>query len=607
MCQLGYCAAVRTCNDALDCLAQEECTQGRCALPGTTPTTDAAPPEWPVVETPPTPDTAAPDVPSKGSCRQDADCSSQERCQSGRCIPRSTETKCTQDTQCPNKQSCQSGQCVPCQDQCQPSETQCSGNKVVSCVLERGCGRWSTAGQACKAGTSCKAGKCVAGCSSDAECTNGKVCANGQCTTWCFGDSECSAGYKCIQQKCAVSCTTNDQCRLQQGYTCESGQCRKTFTVCRTDSECPGGFRCNSAAGRCYQSCQSLDQCQGYHVCASKRCVPSTACRQHTDCPSGFRCDGSTGRCRTRCSSNNHCQTSFECNTTTKQCGAKTCRSYRDCPSELACIQGSCKAACKQDTDCRPEYQCVSGVCKEGCTTDANCNGFKCDTTFTQSCYSSCHSYKDCKAGLACHSRRCVPGCKEDKDCPTGQLCESRMCASISTTPAKRGERCSRTKPCEQGDTCLSIGGNDYKVCMKKCSSYTSCSRYSSSYTCAYGVGATSGDKGCFTKCYSTSDCTSKGLYGYTCSYSTKRCIKSYTPANGNGKIYSSCEKSEDCEAGLVCINVDRVPSYKDFKCLPRCSARDTCQQDYSCRTHNGLRIWLKTLGHNGHRRRPKA
>lgn len=609
ICAEGFCKEQVKCSSAADCLGTEQCIQGICTQETTSKETDSrdgsVAPERKIK-----PDThqsgctknsecTAPKVCQQGQCvkpispecQKDGDCKSGEQCSQGKCIPKSAPG-CKVDTDCKTGQVCTQKRCVPCQSACKVGAKQCSGKGFVSCVSVRGCGTWGTQVQACGAGTSCKAGACVSGCSTDSDCKDGKVCHKGECTKWCFANSECSTGYRCIDQKCAVSCTSNTQCMHPYGFTCEAGQCKKTFIPCSSSSQCPGGYLCGPQK-RCTNRCSSSFDCKKLYYCDSGACKVSKTCSGATahTCPYGLACSSrSNGQCYTKCYSKDsyRCRDNLQCDTKIGRCEPKECTKQSDCRFDLACVNGRCKISCKVDTDCRANYRCDAGKCKEGCTNDSNCSGYLCDTKSAKECYEKCNSTKDCATGFACNaSHQCVPKCTKDSDCKNGDLCVREACHKKNYRRPKYNEPCDRAATCASGYECVDIGtGGSYFVCREKCSRTWDC--------------ATNGQEGCLSV-KSLAGTTSKVCFSYcgrgynaicgdtyTCTYKT--CRKRVSAGTGNRKLYSPCFDHNSCEKDLQCTDVNRGTSWWDVTkiCLNKCSASNSCASGYTCRGDGG-------------------
>lgn len=107
------------------------------------------------------------------------------------------------------------------------------------------------------------------------------------------------------------NCETDKDCATKKEF-CVAGKCQQ----CRTSSDCPQGFTCNS--GRC-------DKIAGY-------------CQNKSQCPAGQEC------------LNNRC---------------RSCTADKDCPAGAKCWKGVCdtKKHCSSDDDCAQNEDCVNGSC----------------------------------------------------------------------------------------------------------------------------------------------------------------------------------------------------------------------------------------------------
>ncbi|MBL8924347.1 MAG: hypothetical protein JNJ54_36195 [Myxococcaceae bacterium] len=163
-------------------------------------------------------------------CVVDADCASQERCQSGQCV-RVTPAGCTSNAQCAPGQVCQSGACIAAPPQ--------DAGPAPACVIDADCA----------VSERCLSGQCVAvttGCTSSAQCARGEQCVAGQCVAspaGCTSSAQCASGQQCVAGQCVSSpsgCTSNAQC--PRGLVCQAGQCVSTGPASCTPKQGSGGY-----------------------------------------------------------------------------------------------------------------------------------------------------------------------------------------------------------------------------------------------------------------------------------------------------------------------------------------------------------------------------
>ena len=111
----------------------------------------------------------------------------------------------------------------------------------------------------------------------------------------------------------------------------------QALTSCADDTDCPGGFRCDVLASTCFTDCNQghiSSVCKEGYTCGELSCdicVPeeeypdgrprSIPCDEDTDCPGGFRCDTVAGYCFNDCTQGHISSVCKEGYT----CGQETC------------------------------------------------------------------------------------------------------------------------------------------------------------------------------------------------------------------------------------------------------------------------------------------
>lgn len=160
------------------------------------------------------------------------------------------------------------------------------------------------------------------------------------------------------------------------------------------------------------------------------------------------------------------------------------CAASSECPPELRCVAGRCRAGCTASADCDAPFACVideGGVgacsvledrsCEGGCVEPLVCLG--------GACVQPCDEVGQCAAGLGCVDGHCARVETAPCDllggvgCETGRRCE----LGADATPTCRAvtiasERlvglhapCTETSECEAGLSCA--GGRCLRPCLR--------------------------------------------------------------------------------------------------------------------------------------------
>jgi hypothetical protein len=254
------------------------------------------------------------------------------------------------------------------------------------------------------------------------ECNTQYACPNGDaCEPSCTGSSCACAAAQCLPLTC-----------LTVGTGDADAYC--TMLDCHEDSDCPGGFFCETSRS-------------SHYACGT---TPSTG--QQELCGYKFTCKTGGAACDPTC-------TGSSC-----ACSAATCEDKTPCADpSMDMATGTTFAqgtACLVRNECHVREECTP------CKTDIDCtsawsSGMHCTMVGTETvCTQDCATDGDCDGGFKCSSGACVPRfgacvgtgnfcdpCRNDLDCgPVGsnKVCESfggqeRMCldATALLDPSK--------------------------------------------------------------------------------------------------------------------------------------------------------------------------
>lgn len=268
----------------------------------------------------------------------------------------------------------------------------------------------------------------VNSCTDSDQCAKGEVCSSGVCIIGdCMVrddcprplDQLCNELNKCIPDPASPignECPggTND---CEMGEFCSAGTCYSVADakVCRRQSDCSGGQRCDPINGFCVDdrggcnraneypelACAEGDLCDAVTGhCNSPTGIPCTADTQVEDCGESLFCINN--RC-VQCTSNENCGvdnniccdgTGTQCNLATGRCvSAFLCSVDEDCtgcrtrPGLGETRYCSDHSACDDDGDCSSMSgrRCASGTgecVQPECTSDSQCDGdYACDMT----------------------------------------------------------------------------------------------------------------------------------------------------------------------------------------------------------------------------------
>ncbi|KAH7133984.1 hypothetical protein EDB81DRAFT_762333 [Dactylonectria macrodidyma] len=591
-CSSGVCVASSSCTSKSDCSTEEVCDNGKC-IPACKLDDDCQSGNvcFGGFCTPMSP----------GQCLTNAHCQPGETCADGSCKPGAAT--CASRSDCSTDEVCDNGRCIPAcksDDDCQTGNV-CFGGFCTP----MGPGQCLTNAH-CQPGEICADGSCKPGattCDSRSDCSTDEVCNNGTCIPACKSDNECEAGNVCFGGFCTPispgQCLTNANC--QPGEICADGSCKPGATTCVVAGDC-----------------DNLDTCLGGTCsCEDGQCVtlPSDVCRDE-DCPDGYTCSR-LGYClpivQNACRRNDQCEEDFFCSSAIQFCVSSI---VDQCTEDAACADGY---ICKETFGlCVPEIF-------EDCSLDAGdtcpTNGFAC--TQFGFCLSErsreCQTTADCDAGMSCEPNLLVclfdveNQCDSDSDCGQGELCDTfnSRCflgpSACDVNPCEEGfycddslflcfqdipleGNCATTADCTTGFECNPLG-----MCLPVPGDYCSdmpCpdgSYCSSEFVCIPDAVAA---------CQSDSDCVDplvcNQLHGFCVGTAADDCDFDTGCRNGlvctDGQCLTGCEVDTDCTYPglicdldyLVCTPDDRTPCTDISECQPGqlCGTDGLCAED---------------------------
>ncbi|MEM6366862.1 MAG: MopE-related protein [Myxococcota bacterium] len=142
------------------------------------------------------------------------------------------------------------------------------------------------------------------------------------------------------------------------------------------DRQGTGTYDVDAHCGRCFSSCLELPNADGICAagpggpscaidrCRSERFVGAALCRLDTDCSPGFRCDSRHFMCVRSCSNDGQCPDGA---CVDGRCG-RPCDGDLDCPEDgISCVDGVCGR--------RFDYVDLDGAVSDGCECPAEDNG----------------------------------------------------------------------------------------------------------------------------------------------------------------------------------------------------------------------------------------
>lgn len=268
------------------------------------------------------------------------------------------------------------------------------------------------------------AGMLGAPCTTDADCQGGLCLTsmpNGYCTNVCESSSDCDAGL-CFglqsldDQVCLLACDANGDCRVSDGYECDSDNTCFPGSGGGTGNTGSAGSGSSPIGGACNEANDCAD--------AGARCIPPG--NQPGDFIDGY-------------------------------CYLPGCSESSPCPAGSTCFTleddtTACFPDCSDRSDCRSGYACIeAGTCMPGCTEDSCPNGLVCNDEGL--CDEPPCTSDSCGAGLVCGDNgRCV---LDLGDVPSGPV---PNCDSVATWECT-GSNCGDLI---QVDPRVGLGYNDY-------------------------------------------------------------------------------------------------------------------------------------------------
>lgn len=243
-------------------------------------------------------------------CKTDSECDSQEKCDGGCC---KLEGECKTSKDCPEKEYCdnQTGLCTP------------------GCQQASDCGLPDPKKNRCR--FKCENNKCV----EDCKCRNPQL--------------DCPPVRFCPKKEKGDGTTP---CRKPDGPICKA--CSSNVDCgCKDGDDCK--FKCTKVECKSDDDCKSLKN--GANKCYNGRCSTKKVCRKNSDCPAGEKCENNF--CAENC--NNICLQLQSGNRCFTGCDPKGDGS--ECPSRLGCIELLPQSAsgpkcpgggpsCTADSDC---------------------------------------------------------------------------------------------------------------------------------------------------------------------------------------------------------------------------------------------------------------
>jgi len=302
------------------------------------------------------------------TCDDGLECTADDQCQGGVC--KGGKDPCDDDNPCTTN-GCKEGEgCIHAalQGACEDGDFCTLGDTCTNQVCNPG-----PKSLDCSDGDPCTQDECVKGggclhaphngtCDDGDPCSLNDVCALGECTggadkpscddsNACTNDS-CLAGVGCIHVPNLVACEDGNPC--SEGDTCSGGQCAAGFFI----KECDDGDPCTQ------------DFCEANVGC---KAVPKTGtCDDGNPCTEGDKCFGGVckGSTPTECDDGNLC-TDDLCNAKVEggcvfEFNTAPCEDDDPC-SISACNKGACVPS---GLDCDDGNVCTIDICEgdEGCT-----------------------------------------------------------------------------------------------------------------------------------------------------------------------------------------------------------------------------------------------
>jgi hypothetical protein len=363
---------------------------------------------------------------------------------------------------------------------------------------------------------------------------------------------------------------------------------------CTTSLDCPGGARCDAAAGACRPACRNDFECGDRARCRAPEgfCEPLPACDAANPCADGAACN-CHGVCEPRDGA--PCRTDLQC-AVSEYCDAcaGACK-----PRVTPCGRcGDTAAACERPSDlCLPVGGAGLPHCLRGCAGQPTCDalgpGYTCQdvgggetacvpTSGECAASAACVSDAACPGGEFCNDAGvCQRGCASDNECPNGDLCDNLRCrpACSDAAPCAAPGECQADGHCRVPGGCLSSA-----ECLER---ETHCDL--TTHRCAPGCER---DADCLSAADECVDarCRPRGCvanyqcaFGEVCEQASGEC----RPAGGH-HCESPCDPMDEAACGGApnkCLSLQDADgnALGDF-CFEACQAApNECPQGYQC------------------------
>lgn len=370
-----------------------------------------------------------------------------QQCGEAECV----NSTATLSAYCNGAGSCPAAQDVTCPDGCDgllcanpecAVNADCSGDEVCRAGI---CVPPDPNGTTCSDSSDCESGNCVDGVCCDSVC--GGQCeacdlagSEGTCSPVPAGDSPRGGRTPCVDDGtiCGGTCdgTTTDSCDYPTTGSCRTGDCADGIATveasCNGTGLCPvlqqqdcgAGVSCDSGGTLCDGACATdPDACASGEYCSAGVCVnliPSgSTCADDSQCNSGNCVDGYC--CSSACDS--------QCAACDVPGSEGTCTPVEGTPhgARAACEgSGSCAARCDGEdvTECSfpgAARACGAAVCESGVeTAPSACDG---EGRCARGEQTACES-------LLCDGTECSNTCQTDEDCPGNELCDGGACVT---------------------------------------------------------------------------------------------------------------------------------------------------------------------------------
>lgn len=370
--------------------------------------------------------------------------------------------------------------------------------------------------------------KCPTECSKDNDCVKESICTPSkddpkkyECTKSLGNDSICKKDNDCESGNCrnkdAASTSKPDPLKVCCAKECPPDSCAGTGIFryfcdggasCKKEFENCLGFACtnNTGVAVCYTSCESEKECDPFHYCKDKLCIPqktlgescqkNAECGNDTFCVEGVCCDnkdcaisgcrscrgihtgGVDGECRSISKGldpKNSCEDEVHA-TSPNVCGKTgACDGQGECAFVEAGENKECLSIC--DVNSITKYTCDgNGGCKQNSKGDCE-QGLVCSED-KLSCKESCSKNDDCAGGTICINGKCLLECLKPEDCKHGYNCNiiTKKCVQspVCTDESHYLDENGAPMACRTNHRC-DIQSSLPAQCMKECTTSADC------------------------------------------------------------------------------------------------------------------------------------